>query len=181
MGLITESNLPYDALETEQKHNDRYQMDIFENEATTDIIGLQSNKIVKNIMAKKKRAGTMKKNSKSKDMMKAKRGTQDLDDIKNEIVNQSIDELEESLYSKTHATHKSKKSHQTTKSKANDVTDYIEQDADKKGSNPSRTKRPKVEAIGQSIEDRVLIVNKSINGSNERKNSMEEVNYEQEL
>jgi hypothetical protein len=52
-------------------------MDIFENEATTDIIGLQStsNKIVKNIMAKKKRAGTMKKNSKSKDMMKAKRGT----------------------------------------------------------------------------------------------------------
>lgn len=181
MGLITDTNLPFDALETEQKNNDRYQMDIFENEATTDIIGLQSNKIAKNIMAKKKRAGTMKKNSKSKDMMKAKRGTQDLDDIKNEIVNQSIDELEESLYSKTHVTHKSKKSHQTTKSKANDVTDYIDQDADKKGSNPSGTKRPKVEAIGQSIEDRMLIVNKSINGSTGRKNSMEEVNYEQEL
>lgn len=176
MGLITDTNLPYDAiegtLETEQKNNDRYQMDIFENEATTDI-GLQSNKIVKNIMAKKKRAGTMKKNSKSKDMMKAKRGSQDIDDIKNEIGNQSIDELEESLYSKTH---KSKKSHQTTKSKANDVNDYIVRDADKKGS--PGTKRPKVEAIGQSIEDRMLIINKSQNGSNGRKNSMEEVNYE---
>ena len=69
MGLITDTNLPYDALESEQKNNDRYQMDIFENEATTDIIGLQStsNKIVKNIMAKKKRAGTQKDNkSKSK-------------------------------------------------------------------------------------------------------------------
>ena len=75
MGLITDTNLPFDVLnskETEQdakkKKDDRYQVDIFENEAPED--GLQinsaSNKIVKNII-KKKRAGTQKDNkSKSK-------------------------------------------------------------------------------------------------------------------
>lgn len=67
MGLITDSNLHSEPLETEQKNND-YGMDIFENEAPEAQV--QSKKVTK-----KKRAGTLKKNSKSKDMIKAKRGS----------------------------------------------------------------------------------------------------------
>ena len=115
MGLITDSNLHSDVLETDQKNNDRYQMDIFDNEAQNE--DLTQNKNSKG--GKKKRAGNLKKNSKIKSIenVKNKRGSQEIEDIKNEIKNQSIDELEESLYSKTMNTHQSRKSVGTNKTK----------------------------------------------------------------
>lgn len=115
---------------------------------------------------KKKRAG--KKNAKNKDN---KRGSQEIDDINKEIQNQSIDELEESLYSKTMNTHKSKKSIETNKSKSKRSAHQ-----DDKKALPE--KQPNIETLGQSIEDRVLIVNKS---QKSRKDSLNSVNYDQEL
>ena len=70
MGLITDSNLHSEPLETEQaeQKNNEYGMEIFENEAPEAQV--QSKKFMK-----KKRAGTIKKNSKIKDMIEAKRGS----------------------------------------------------------------------------------------------------------